>query len=179
MITLRRRALARPLCAGVESTFLPPLTYDDQYIKSILGGVTTVAILGASPNYQRPSFYVMEFMQARGYRCVPVNPKAASAGIDILGERAYASLEEASAGALGVGHCFHMVDVFRNSAAVGGIADEAIAHGARVLWTQLGVRDDAAAARASKAGLQVIMDRCPKIELSRLYHVSGPNMTST
>jgi predicted CoA-binding protein len=101
----------------------------------------------------------MRFLQARGYRVIPVNPNLA--GQDLLGERVYAGLSD-------VPGRVDMVDVFRRSEALPGIVEEAIAIGAGVLWTQLGVRDEAAAARAAAGGLEVVMDRCPAIELRRL-----------
>ena len=151
-----------------------PLEYSDTFIRGVLNDVKTIAIVGASDKWQRPSYFAMKYLQAKGFRCVPVNPAVAERGDDILGERAYATLDEAAAGALGGGGAtFDMVDVFRGSEAAGGIADDAVAHGARVLWMQLGVRDDAAARRAEDAGLRVVMDRCPKIEFSRLFKELG------
>jgi len=101
----------------------------------------------------------MAYLQRRGYRTIPINPNAA--GGTINDERVYGSLAE-------VPEPIDMVDVFRRKEAAGGVVDQAIAVGARVVWMQLGVRDDAAAARAEKAGLTVIMDRCPAIEIPRL-----------
>jgi len=133
--------------------------YDDAYLRGILSTVRTIAMVGASPNWTRPSFFAMKYLQAKGYRVIPVNPTAA--GQTILGETVYASLAE-------VPVPVDMVDVFRNSEAAGPIADEAIAIGAKVLWMQLGVRNDEAARRAEAAGLKVVMNRCPKIEYGRL-----------
>ena len=120
-------------------------------------------MVGASPTWNRPSYFAMKYMQSKGYRMIPVNPKAA--GRDILGERVYADLAA-------VPHRIDMVQIFRNSEAAGPIADEALAvaeeKGIRVIWMQLGVRNDGAAARAEAAGLEVVMDRCPKIEFGRL-----------
>ena len=101
----------------------------------------------------------MKYLQAKGYRVIPVNP--ASAGQDLLGEKVRASLKDIEVP-------IDMVDVFRASEHVGPIADEAIAVGAKTLWMQLGVRNDEAAAKAKAAGLDVVMDRCPKIEFGRL-----------
>ena len=134
--------------------------YPDSYLRSILKDVRTIAMVGASPNWNRPSNFAMKYLQTKGFRVIPVNP--AAAGQEILGETVYASLK-------GVPVKVDMVDVFRNSAAAGPIGDEAIAIGATVLWMQLGVRNDAAARRAEAAGLRVVMNRCPKIEYGRLH----------
>jgi predicted CoA-binding protein len=134
-------------------------SYFDGYLRDILEGVRTIAIVGASPRRERPSHGVMAYLQRRGYRAIPVNPNAA--GGTINGERCYASLAE-------IPEPIDMVDVFRRPEAAGGIADEAIAIGAKVVWMQLGVRDDDAAARAEAAGLKVVMNRCPAIEIPRL-----------
>ena len=140
-----------------------PLVYDDAKLRRILGRVKTIAMVGASPTWNRPSNFAMKYMQEKGYRMIPVNPRAA--GQEILGETVYATLAE-------VPERIDMVQVFRNSEAAGPITDEAIAvandKGIEVLWMQLGVRNDAAAARAEAAGLEVVMDRCPKIEFGRL-----------
>ncbi|MBM3601490.1 MAG: CoA-binding protein [Alphaproteobacteria bacterium] len=133
--------------------------YADDHIRKVLKGVKTIAMVGASTNWNRPSYFAMKYLQQKGYRVIPVNPSAA--GEEILGEKVMASLAE-------IPVPVDMVDVFRNSAAAGPIADQAIAIGAKVLWMQLGVRNDEAAARAEKAGLTVIMNRCPKIEYGRL-----------
>ncbi len=116
-------------------------------------------MVGTSSNWNRPSYFVMKYLQGKGYRVIPVNP--ASAGKEVLGERVYASLRD-------IPDSVDMVDVFRASAAVGPIVDDAIAIGAKVVWMQLGVRNDEAAAKAEAAGLDVIMNRCPKIEFGRL-----------
>ena len=133
--------------------------YDDDYIRAILRDVRVIAMVGASPNWNRPSYFAMKYLQAKGYRVIPVNPVAA--GQEILGEKVHASLAT-------IGETVDMVDIFRNSEAAGPISDEAIAIGAKVVWMQLGVRNDAAAARAEAAGLRVVMNRCPKIEYGRL-----------
>ena len=133
--------------------------YTDDYLRGILKGTKTIAMVGASPHWNRPSYFVMKYLQAKGYRVIPVNP--AAAGQQILGERVHASLAE-------VEEPVDMVDVFRNSEAAGPITDEAIQKGAKTVWMQIGVRNDAAAERAEAAGLTVVMNRCPKIEFSRL-----------
>jgi len=140
-----------------------PLSYDDAHIRAILADVRTIAMVGTSANYNRPSSFVMKYLQDKGYRVIPVNPT--QAGNTILGETVYASLAD-------VPEPIDMVDVFRGASAVPGIVDETLAvaedKGIRVVWMQLGVRHDAAAAKAESAGLTVIMDRCPKIEYGRL-----------
>jgi predicted CoA-binding protein len=134
-------------------------SYPDDYLRDILEGVHTIAVVGASPRRERPSHGVMAYLQRRGYRAIPVNPNAA--GGTINGERVYASLAE-------VPESIDMVDVFRRTEAAGVVVDQAIAIGAKVVWMQLGVRDDAAASRAEMAGLKVVMNRCPAIEIPRL-----------
>jgi O-acetylhomoserine (thiol)-lyase len=135
------------------------LIYPDALIARILRSVNVIAMVGASTNWNRPSYYVMKYLQGKGYRVIPVNP--GSAGQTLLGESVRASLSE-------IGEPVDMVDIFRRSEAVPPIVDEAIAIGAKVVWMQLGVRNDEAAGMAQAAGLTVIMDRCPKIELERL-----------
>jgi len=136
-----------------------PLHYDDDDIRAILRKARTIAMVGASPNWNRPSYFVMKYLQRKGFRVIPVNPGAV--GQEILGEPVVASLKD-------IREPVDIVDIFRNSEAAGPIADEAIAIRAKVVWMQIGVRNDAAAERATKAGLKVVMDRCPKIEFSRL-----------
>jgi predicted CoA-binding protein len=135
------------------------MSTDDDLIREILDTVRTIAVVGASDRADRAAHGVMAFLQARGYRCIPVNPRLA--GRQVLGETVYPDLAAMPVRA-------DMVDIFRRSAAAGEIVDQAIAHGARVVWMQLGVVDEAAASRARAAGLTVIMDRCPAIELRRL-----------
>lgn len=134
--------------------------YPDALLKNILGSVKTIALVGASANPARPSHGVMRFLQGRGYRVIPVNPNLV--GTMLHGEAVHAALAD-------IKERIDMVDVFRNAQAAGGVADQAVAIGARIVWMQLGVRDDAAAARAEKAGLTVIMNRCPAIEIPRLF----------
>ncbi len=137
--------------------------YDDDYVRGILRCSRTIAMVGASPKWVRPSHFAMKYLQGKGYRVIPVNP--ATAGQEILGETVYASLAE-------VPENFQMVDIFRNSEAAGPIVDQAIAlkddKGIETVWMQLGVINAAASAHAEAAGLKVIMDRCPKIEYGRL-----------
>ncbi len=136
------------------------LQYSDAELRRIYRETRVIAMVGASPSWNRPSHFVLKYMQGKGYRVIPVNP--AAAGQEIQGERVYASLAE-------VPERIDLVDVFRNSEAAGPITDEAIAIGAKVVWMQLTVRNDAAAARARAAGLTVVMNRCLKIEYGRLF----------
>lgn len=137
--------------------------YTNADLLRILRGVKTIAMVGASAKWQRPSFFAMKYLQEKGYRVIPVNPGAA--GSAILGETVYATLAD-------VPGPFEMVDVFRNSDAALEIARETIAlkdtKGISVLWLQLGVINEEAATLARAAGLDVVMDRCPKIEFGRL-----------
>jgi O-acetylhomoserine (thiol)-lyase len=135
------------------------LNYPDAKLRAILQGVHTIAMAGASSNWNRPSYFVMKYLQSKGYRVIPVNP--GTAGQQLLGETVYASLRD-------IPDKVDMVDVFRASAQVPPIVEDAIAIGAKVVWMQLGVRHDEAAARAEQAGIEVVMDRCPKIEYGRL-----------
>jgi len=135
-------------------------TYDDRYIRDVLSRTRTVAMVGASPNWNRPSYFVMKYLQLKNFRVIPVNPRAA--GETILGETAYGSLDE-------VPEAVDMVDVFRSAKEAMAITQQAIKKGAKVVWMQIGVRNDEAARLAEDAGLSVVMNRCPKIEYSRLY----------
>jgi predicted CoA-binding protein len=134
--------------------------YSDAYLRGVLASVRVIAMVGASPHWNRPSYFAMKYLQDKGFRVIPVNPRAR--GEAILGEKVYGALAE-------IPDKVDMVDVFRNSDAAGPLVNEAIAIGAKVMWMQLGVRNDAAAARAEAAGLTVVMNRCPKIEYSRLH----------
>jgi predicted CoA-binding protein len=140
------------------------LAYSDDHLRGILGRVRVIAMVGASPYWNRPSYFAMKYLQVKGFRVIPINPRAA--GQQILGETCYASLAE-------VPGRIDMVDIFRASKEAGRIMDEAIAlkaaKGIEVVWMQLGIRNDEAAARGQAAGLTVVMDRCPKIEYGRLH----------
>jgi predicted CoA-binding protein len=131
----------------------------DEIIARTLRETRTIALIGASKNPMRPSHSVMSYLQGRGYRVIPVNPGLA--GQTLLGEKVRASLSE-------IDEPVDMVDIFRRSDAVPPVVDEAIAKGAKTIWMQLGVRHDAAAAKAEAAGLTVIVERCPAIEIPRL-----------
>lgn len=133
--------------------------YPDSYLRAVLRDVKTIAMVGASANWNCPSYFAMKYLLDHGYRVHPVNPGVA--GQEILGQKTYASLGE-------LPERVDMVDIFRNSEAAGPITDEAIKHGAKVVWMQLTIRNDEAAKRAEASGLRVVMDRCPKIEHSRL-----------
>lgn len=134
-------------------------SYDDAYIKGILDDVKTIALVGASDKEERPSYKVLKFLLESGYNVIPVNP--GKAGQEILGQTVAGSLAA-------IEEPVDMVDIFRNSEAAGGVTDEAIKIGAKVAWMQLGVVNEEAAKRAEEAGMRVVMDRCPKIELPRL-----------
>lgn len=134
-------------------------SYSNEYIRGILEDVRTIAMVGASANQTRPSWFVLKYLIEKGYTVFPVNP--GHAGKEFRGRTVYASLAD-------IPEPVDMVDVFRNAEAAGPITDEAIAIGARVVWMQLSVRNDEAAARAEDAGLKVVMNRCPKIEYGRL-----------
>jgi len=134
-------------------------TYTDDELAGILRRSRTVAMVGASPNWNRPSYFVMKYLQRKGFRVIPVNLVAA--GQTILGEPVVADLRD-------ITEPVDVVDIFRKAEAVPGIVDAAIAIGAKVVWMQLGIHNDAAAATAEAAGLTVIADRCMKIEYGRL-----------
>ncbi len=138
-------------------------------LRDILGRCRTLAVVGLSPQWHRPSYFAAKYMQSHGYRIVPVNPIVAREGGNILGERCFASVIEAEQAIAAQGGRIDMVDCFRKSEDIGPLAEEAIAIGARCLWLQLGVMNEAAAERAEAAGLQVIQNRCVKIEHARLF----------
>ena len=135
-----------------------PLTSDAE-IKSLLENARTIAMVGASDRPDRPSYRVMKTLQDHGYRVIPVNPQIT--GEHVHGEYVWRELSQ-------IGDVIDMVDVFRNPEAAGEAVDQAIAAGAKSVWMQLGVVNEDAAAKAEAAGLKVVMDRCPKIEITRL-----------
>ena len=135
---------------------MPTTDPTHEEILNILESVKIIAMVGASDNPERPSHGVMKYLQGKGYRIIPVNP--ALAGKELLGERVYATLAD-------IQEPIDMVDIFRNSEAAGPITDEAIAKGVKVVWMQLEVINPEAAQRALDAGLKVVMNRCPAIEL--------------
>jgi predicted CoA-binding protein len=141
-----------------------PLTYDDAYLRSILQRVRTIAMVGASMGEMRPSYFAMLYLQGKGFRIIPVNPRYA--GQTLLGETVYPDLAS-------LPQVPDMVQIFRRSEAAGAIADDAVRLGVGVIWMQLGVRDDEAALRVRAAGREVVMDRCPKIEYGRLFGEIG------
>lgn len=136
-------------------------TYTDDEIRAVLDEVKTIAMVGASANNVRPSYFVLKYLLAKDYRVLPVNP--GRAGKEILGQRVYGALAD-------IPEALDMVDIFRSSEDAARVVEEALALERRpkIIWMQLGVRNDEAAARAEKAGLRVIMNRCPKIEYGRL-----------
>ena len=135
--------------------------YPDSYIRGILNRVKTIAMVGISPKENRPSYFAFKYLLERGYRMIPVNP--GQAGKEILGQKVHARLTD-------IPEAVDMVDIFRNSAHVPQIVDEALALTPKplVIWMQLTVRNDEAARRAEDSGLKVVMNRCPKIEYGRL-----------
>ena len=135
-----------------------PLTSDAE-IAQLLQSTRTIAMIGASDRPDRPSYEVMRFLQGRGYRVIPVNPQIT--GEHVHGEYVWRELAQ-------IGEPIDLVDIFRRPQAAGEAVDEAIAAGAKAVWMQLGVVNEEAAARAEAAGLEVVMDRCPKIEIARL-----------
>ena len=135
-----------------------PITSDAE-IAALLAETRTIAMVGASDRPDRPSYGVMRFLQQRGYRVLPVNPQIT--GEHVHGEYVWRELSQ-------IGEPIDMVDIFRRSQAAGEAVDEAIAVGAKSVWMQIGVVNEEAAARAEAAGLKVVMDRCPKIDIARL-----------
>ena len=159
------RSAARP-GAAAEPGLPHSLNYSDALLRALLSSVRVIAMPGASFKPERPSNGVMRFLQSRGYRVIPVNP--GQAGKTLLGERIYPRLAD-------IPDKVDMVDIFRNQAALGRTTDEAIAIGAKAVWMQLGLIDEDAAARAEAAGLTVIMNRCPAIEIPRLFGEADPH----
>lgn len=135
-----------------------PIT-DDDGIRTLLEETRSIALIGASDRPERPSYRVMERLQAHGYRVIPVNPQIT--GEHVHGEFVFRDLSQ-------IGEPIDMVDIFRRPEAAGAAVDEAIAAGAKSVWMQIGVVNPDAAARAEAAGLKVVMDRCPAIEIPRL-----------
>jgi hypothetical protein len=135
-----------------------PLTRDED-IADLLRSTRTIALVGASDRPDRPSYEVMQFLQRHGYRVIPVNPQIT--GEHVHGEYVWRELAQ-------IGLAVDMVDIFRRPEAAGEAVDQAIAAGAKAVWMQLGVINEEAAARAEAAGLKVVMDRCPKIEIARM-----------
>jgi uncharacterized protein len=135
--------------------------YPAEHIRSILRSVETIAMVGASAKEVRPSHLVMKYMLGKGYRVIPVNPGLA--GKEILGQKVHAALKD-------IPEPIDMVDIFKNSEAAGAIVDEALALAPlpKIIWMQLTVRNDAAALRAEAKGIQVVMNRCPKMEYGKL-----------
>ena len=136
-------------------------SYPDAYIKDILDTTKSIAMVGASAYWNRPSYFAMKYLQGKGFRVLPVNPRAADQVI--LGETCVADLDRLE-------RPVDMVDIFRNAEAAGAIVDQALAmpQRPRTIWMQLGVRNDEAAERAEREGIRVVMNRCPKIEFARL-----------
>jgi hypothetical protein len=136
-------------------------TYDDNYIRDILNSVKSIAMVGASPVDVRPSYFAFKYLVQRGYDMIPVNP--GHVGKSLLGRPFVASLSD-------IGRAVDMVDIFRNSSHIMPVVEEALKLPSppKVIWMQLGARDDAAAAKAEASGIKVVMNRCPKIEWGRL-----------
>lgn len=142
-----------------EHGALPPIPYDDDLLHDILARTRVIAMVGASPNWNRPSFFAMRYLQRKGFRVIPVNPRALDA--PILGEQVYPDLAS-------VPVPVDLVDVFRRAEDTPPIAEEAVRIGAKTFWLQLTIRNDEAARIAEAGGLDVIQDRCVKIEYGRL-----------
>ena len=138
--------------------------YSPDLLADVLKKTKTIALVGASPDWRKASYIVMKYMLNKGYDVIPVNPRAV--GTQILGQEVVAALAD-------IDRPIDMVDIFRNSQAAGTITDEAISVSAKTVWMQLGVINEPAAKRAEAAGLTVIMDRCPKVEYSRLSGEGG------
>lgn len=153
---------ADDLCRGVAYMIqMNHDSYPDSYIRGILNTAKTIAMVGVSPKENRPSYFAFKYLLERGYRMIPVNP--GHAGKEILGQKVYAALSD-------IPEPIDMVDIFRAAQYAPAVVDEALALSPRpsVIWMQLGIRNEEAAAKAEAAGLKVVMDRCPKIEYGRL-----------
>ena len=135
------------------------LYYPDWQIRRILSKTNVIAMIGASSKWNRPSYFAMKYLQEKGYRVIPVNPGIE--GQKLLGETVYGTLKS-------IPFSIEMVDIFQKPERVPSIVDDAIEIGANIVWMQLTIRHDESAKKAESAGLQVIMDRCPKIEFGRL-----------
>ena len=142
-----------------------PAADDIPSLSRVLRDARTIAVVGLSAEWHRPSYFAAKYMQAHGYRIVPINPAAP----EILGQRSYPSVTAAAAALAKEGAHIDMVDCFRKSGDIPPLADEAVAIGARCLWLQIGVVNEEAAAKARAAGMDVVMDRCVKIEHARLF----------
>ena len=140
--------------------------YSDEYLREILTEVKAIAVVGASSKSRRDSYKVMESLIYHGYKVIPVNPNEVA--INILGQNVYSDLNS-------IDEPVDMVDVFRSYDAVIGVTEEAIKIGAKVLWTQLDIINEEAADIAERAGLKVVMNRCPAIELSKPYWANSKN----
>jgi uncharacterized protein len=153
--------MGRPIAVLFERRAMNHDNYDDNYIRGILNTVKTIAMVGASEKENRPSYFAFKYLLERGYTMIPVNP--GHAGHDILGQRIYATLAD-------IPVPIDMVDIFRGSQYALAIVQQAITLKPRpaVIWMQLGVRNDEAAALAEANGMKVVMNRCPKIEYGRL-----------
>ncbi|MCU0931844.1 MAG: CoA-binding protein [Serpentinimonas sp.] len=156
-----------PASAAPTPSFSDPTSIHT--LREVLRTCRVVAIVGLSPQWHRPSFFVGKYLQEHGYRIVPVNPLVAQEGGQILGEPCYATLQEAAAAVAAQGQRIDMVDCFRKSADIPPLAEAAVQIGARCLWMQLGVWSPEAEAHARAAGLEVVQDRCVKIEHARLF----------
>ncbi len=139
-------------------------SYTDDFLRALLLRVRSVAIVGFSASPVKASYFVAKYLRDKGYTVYPVNPTIA--GQEVLGLPVHASVKD-------LPQAPDMVDIFRNAEAAAGVTDEAIAVGAKVVWMQIGVRNDAAAQRAEAAGMTVVMNRCPKIEYQRLFGEIG------
>ena len=145
-------------------------SYPDSYIREILRNVRSIAMVGASATWNRPSNFAMKYLLKKGFKVIPVNPNAAVK--KICGETVFPDLSS-------LPETVDMVDIFRPAQEAPQLVEEALKIGAKVFWMQLGIRNDVAAQRAEEAGLQVVMDRCPKIEYARLSGELGWNGINT